>query len=71
MRVYYPHLFQTEKPSRNRRRSMAVESPAQSARALQSLPTAARDTFKRLVGQGVFKDNDEDRKFYHDEYINS
>lgn len=69
LRTYYPHLFQTEQKAPAKASPVDGGGIASARRSgFSALPQDAKDAFKRLVAQGVFKDTDEDRKFYHDEY---
>jgi hypothetical protein len=69
LKAYYPHLFQPEQKPVPKASPVDGGGIASARRTgFSSLPQDAKDAFKRLVAQGVFKDTDEDRKFYHDEY---
>ena len=67
LKAYFPHMFPAEaKPKPSPVEGGGVASTRKSG--FGSLPAEAKEAFKRMVQQGVFKDNDEDRKFYYDEY---
>lgn len=69
LKSYFPHIFNPPKKDPPKPSPVEAGGVAQAARGgFASLPKEAKDAFKRLVAQGVFKDTDEDRKFYHDEY---
>lgn len=70
LRSYYPHLFQTEQKPQPKASPVETGGVAggQKRTGFSTLPQDAKEAFRRLVSQGVFKDTDEDRKFYYDEY---
>lgn len=70
LKSYFPHMFPSEaKPKPSPVEGGSIASTKKSG--FGSLPAEAKQAFSRMVAQGVFKDNDEDRKFYYDEYTGS
>lgn len=75
MRRKYPHMFKAPEPEVKTQTAPTVSrvdggglGGASRGGAFAKLPAEAKNAFKKFVGQGLFQDNDADRKRYADEY---